>query len=288
MRKIAVSVLSTTLVFSALCDMAVAADSVTMQTDVSTSAPTGNQSLSDERLRIISEKQRLNAEKLRLLEEEQKLNAEEMKLRGESPIVETATPTTEHAEPVVVDERQKPETGVHTHDGFFLRLAPGFGFVSGKEEVGNNSLQMSASGGLFNFGVGGAITENLILHFDASSVSVEDPTVKINGKEYSSSNTTASSTLLGVGLTYYFPSNSYLTVAVGQAVSKVKVNGDEYSTEKGYGVNVMLGQEWWVSDNWGLGIAGQFLYTSCPDNVGTVKPDFNTTSYGVMLSATYN
>jgi hypothetical protein len=241
------------------------------------------QNANAEKLRLLSEKRRINQEKMKLLDEQQKLNTEEMNLKGLEAPVNTVSP----AETSSITPAQKH--GVHMHDGFFLRLAPGIGSMSASEEVGSNKLEVSGVGGLFNFAIGGAITENFIIHFDASSVSVKDPTIKVNGTSVSTKDTTVSTTLIGGGFTYYFPSNAYMTAAVGQSEAKVKSNGTEETSDKGFGVNIMLGKEWWVSDNWGLGIAGQFLYTSCPVNAGSnTKVDYNTTSFGVLFSATYN
>lgn len=177
----------------------------------------------------------------------------------------------------------------HKHDGFFLRLAPGIGVAVTSENIGNNKLQMSGSSGIFNIAIGGAVAENVILHLDLSGVTVTDPKVKFNGQTQTTATSEAATSLTGVGLTYYFPSNMYLTGAVGMAKSTNKAFGKEYSTDRGYGVNLMLGKEWWVSDNWGLGVAGQFLYAVCPDKpVAGVTPDVKTTAFGVLFSATYN
>lgn len=176
----------------------------------------------------------------------------------------------------------------HRHEGFFLRLAPGIGVMNSSEDVSSGTLKASGTSGLFNFAIGGAIKENLILHFDASGVSVTDPTVKLNGAS-TTANGDFSTSLIGIGLTNYFDSNVYLTAAVGIAKSKFKSNGITYETDNGYGVNLMLGKEWMVSNKWGLGIATQFLYTSCPDPLGNgTETDLNTTSFGVLFSATYN
>ena len=176
----------------------------------------------------------------------------------------------------------------HKHEGFFLRLAPGVGVMNSSEDVGSGSMKSSGTSGLFNLGIGGAIRENLILHFDASAASVNDPKVKLNGAT-ATANGDLSTTLMGIGLTNYFDSNIYLTGAVGIAKTKFETNGNTYETDSGYGVNLMVGKEWMVSEKWGLGLAAQFLYTSCPDDLGNgKKTDFNTTSFGVLFSATYN
>lgn len=177
----------------------------------------------------------------------------------------------------------------YVHDGFFLRIAPGIGWNNTESESGGTTLKMSGVSGLFNFAIGGAVSQDLILHLDLSGVSTSDPTVKLNGTDISSNYSSSSTSLLGLGMTYYFPSNFYLTGAVGMAKSSNKGYGSTNETDTGYGANVMVGKEWWVSDDWGIGIAGQFLYTNCPDKPSPAgKPDVESTSFGVLFSATYN
>jgi hypothetical protein len=175
----------------------------------------------------------------------------------------------------------------HKHDGFFLRLAPGLGGFSASETLGTNELEVSGRNGLFNFSIGGALTENLILHLDTSGMSSSDPTIKMNGQS-GTTNGKLSTSVIGVGLTSYFSSNVYLTGAIGIARTTYKSNGSTFETDSGWGINLMLGKEWWVSENWGLGVAGQFLYTTCPDPVGNgTTVDLITTSLGVLFSTTY-
>lgn len=184
---------------------------------------------------------------------------------------------------------EKASAEAYVHDGFFLRLAPGFGWNVTSSETGGTKLELSGVSGLFNFAIGAAVSQDLILHLDISGVSTSDPKLTINGTEQPSNVTSSTTSLAGIGMTYYFPSNFYLTGAVGIAKSKNESGGNEYSTDTGYGVNIMAGKEWWVTDNWGLGIAGQFLYTNCPDKeIAGVTPDVKSTSFGILLSATYN
>lgn len=184
---------------------------------------------------------------------------------------------------------EKASAEAYVHDGFFLRVAPGFGWNTTSQDTGGNDVELSGVSGLFNLAIGGAVAQDLILHLDVSGVSTSDPKLKVNGKEQASDISSSTTTLAAIGLTYYFPSNFYVTGAVGIAKSKNEAGGIEYTTDNGYGVNLMVGKEWWVSDNWGLGIAGQLLYTNCPDKeLNGVSPDVKSTSFGILLSATYN
>ncbi|MDD2897547.1 MAG: hypothetical protein PHI31_02420 [Desulfuromonadaceae bacterium] len=184
---------------------------------------------------------------------------------------------------------EKVYAEAYVHDGFFLRLAPGFGWNTTSSDSGGNSLKMTGASGIFNFAIGGAVAQDLILHLDVTGVNTPDPKVTSNGNQLSSNVTSASTSLAGIGVTYYFPTNIYATGSLGIAESKYESNGIEYKTDKGLGANVMVGKEWWVSDDWGLGIAGLFLYTNCPaKSVAGARPDVKSTTIGVLFSATYN
>ena len=66
-------------------------------------------------------------------------------------------------------------------------------------------------------------------------------------------------------------------------------------TESGWGFSLSLGKEWWVSENWGLGLAG-FVYHSRTTGED-ISFDYETyqrpytvdnTVIGIMFSATYH
>jgi hypothetical protein len=53
-------------------------------------------------------------------------------------------------------------------------------------------------------------------------------------------------------------------------------------------MNLMVGKEWWVSTNWGLGVAGQIMYMSIKDKEIIEEKDMTFASFGVLFTATYN
>ena len=182
--------------------------------------------------------------------------------------------------------------GVEQHDGFMLRLTIGLGYGSGTESVPVvGDVQLSGPSGFFSLDIGGALVDNLVLHGRLSDMVVASPTVSINDEELGEAND-ASLTfyLFGAGLTYYvMPANVYLTGVVGIAKASADNGTDEASSTKaGFGFEGDIGKEWWVSDNWGLGIAGRFTFASVPDEV---TPGDSITlqalGFGVLFSATY-
>lgn len=174
----------------------------------------------------------------------------------------------------------------YKHDGFFLRLAPGVGLFSGEENYDGNKIKIDGESGVFGISIGGALSENLILHADLLGVSTADPKVKYNGYK-ATLDGDVSTSIFGIGITTYFSSNLYLSGSIGFAKTKLDGNGFEGETDRGFGFIGMVGKEWWVSENWGLGVAGQFMYASCPDE-GEGSGDLSTTSVAILFSATYN
>jgi hypothetical protein len=173
----------------------------------------------------------------------------------------------------------------NVHDGFFLRLHLGGGFTSIK---GNGN---KISGGSVSLGValGGALAENLIL-FGNFFLSVADsPDVTESGVTLTAS---GSATLggFGAGLTYYFmPVNIYISGALAAMVFQTAdADGNNlYSSDTGLGFQGMVGKEWWVSPEWGLGVAAELTVASMKDkNVSSIS--WTGSSFSLVFSSTFN
>jgi hypothetical protein len=54
----------------------------------------------------------------------------------------------------------------------------------------------------------------------------------------------------------------------------------------------LVGKEWWVSDNWGLGLSGQMVPGTFrgkdPDLTLGLVPSWKATAFSLLFSATYN
>ena len=115
--------------------------------------------------------------------------------------------------------------------------------------------------------------------------------MEINGKKIGEADVELTISNIGIGATYYImPTNVYLAGSIALAGGSLKSGRVTIETDTGYGINVAIGKEWWVSDNWGIGVAGQLFHTVLPDeNVITGEVyDLKTTSLGIFFSATFN
>jgi hypothetical protein len=177
--------------------------------------------------------------------------------------------------------------GVHTHDGFFLRLEPGFGYQKASASEGGNDASFSGAAGHLSVSIGGAPKENLIIAGNLFSTAAVDPKAEVNGVERDTEDLTVGLAGIGPQLTWYFmPANVYVSGTLAMTRLTVDNDGEEGETEAGIGGRLAIGKEWWVSNQWGLGVAGYGLFSSNEDKDG--GPRWRTWSAGVTFSATYN
>jgi len=177
------------------------------------------------------------------------------------------------------------------HDGFYLHMQIGGGGtrVSGTDAFGES---VKISGGSLSIGIalGGAITPNLIVFGTLFFSGLGMPDVSVGGFASGTSNGSAVVTGIGPGVAYYLePFNVYFSGTLGaMAFEMDDVNGNAiYQTKAGIGCQILVGKEWWISQDWGLGVAGEFVGASMKD-----KSDngitWSATAFSLLFSTTYN
>ena len=186
----------------------------------------------------------------------------------------------------------------YTHDGFFLNFALGFGY-QGLDYEGEDEeafYEASASGLAFDmsYRIGGRIAPFTVLHATVLRVSnlselEADITVKGKTESFSTSDYIAAMYLYGIGVTYFIPPhNYYVSGSVGTALFTME-DDDDYikaSSSLGIGFQLLAGKEWWISENWGIGIAVAMSYGSADDKDDTGE----MSAFGInfFITATYN
>jgi hypothetical protein len=181
--------------------------------------------------------------------------------------------------------------GYHEHDGFYLRLTMGLGYLNTSVPMSEDRGTLYGVAGSFAAAFGGTIAPNLIIYGEISGMSATDPEFSYRGTSITQKDLTFSMITFGPGLAYYLqPANVYFSGSVGFGYF-VFENNDDYDwnsnrneTDLGFGFSTTMGKEWWVTADWGLGVAAQF-------QMATAKSyDNRFTGYGLalMLSATYN
>jgi len=164
----------------------------------------------------------------------------------------------------------------------FLRLDGGLGGVRADDAL--NDVTLSGGSVFFSLDVGGAVAPNLALHGRLAINSMFEPAISSGGEGLGAlDNTSLSFTLLGVGLTYYLPSNFYFTGVLGLSRASFEFYGDEYDVLNGIGFQGDFGYEWPLGGDWGIGIGARL-------ELNAVRGDsekLSTAGLGILASLTY-
>jgi hypothetical protein len=175
----------------------------------------------------------------------------------------------------------------HRHDGFYLRFFLGLGYTS--MNLDDADLTVSGAGGAFGIAAGFAVSDNLIVFAEIFDDIAVNPKVEQGGSSIDTEDVNAGVVAIGAGIAYYIqPSNMYVsgTLSLGQLT--VQQDGEEIGeSDFGPGVSLMVGKEWWVSNNWGLGVALQ-LYAGSMKDSEDGGPTWKTTAAAIVGSATFN
>ena len=195
---------------------------------------------------------------------------------------------------VSAQQQQPANPTAHRHLGFALRLELGYAYDSMSTDVpGFGSLKLSGGGAGFAVAVGGAISENFILGFQAWDGIASKPTVELSGVGSGTASGNAGVVGYGVLLNWYLaPSNVYLYATPSATrLTVTNESGGTTSTatsEWGFGLRLGIGKEWWVSDHWGVGVTAWYGYSSNKDSSASGAPTWTTNAFGINFSATYN
>ena len=180
-----------------------------------------------------------------------------------------------------------PQSTARRHKGFFLRMDGGVGYAGSSASQLGYTASLSGASSQFGVAIGGAVAENVILAGDIWGGVIYSPSVTVNGVTRTRS---SSASLVGFGphFTYYFmPANVYLSLTPSLTIVSLTYDGTSANTKAGFGSKIALGKEWWVGDHWGLGVAGQFMFSFNVDE-GTNPPTWSSFAGGVAFSATLN
>jgi hypothetical protein len=169
------------------------------------------------------------------------------------------------------------------HEGLFLRGTLGLGGITADDDL--NDLTLRGGAVFFSLDVGGSLGRNLALHGRYSLNSMFEPSVSSSSGDDLGDldDVSLRFQLLGLGLTYYLPSNLYLTGVLGLSRASFEVYGDEYDALNGIGFQGDIGYEWPIGGDFGLGIAARLDLNS----VSGDDEKLQTAGLGILVSLTY-
>lgn len=186
------------------------------------------------------------------------------------------------------DAETAPST-VTSHTGLFTRLTVGFG--GSRIAADRDDASLGGIAAVYDLAVGYSIKPRLAVHVSYFGARAMAPTLEVDGNEVEPKDGAESSLNgVGVGLTYYLPSNLYLSPALGLGI----IEGVDAKPAKrdvlnaGFAAGLTVGYEWMLGDAWGLGAAASGYYFRAQDNDGPTDQAWQGFAVGPSLSVTYN
>jgi hypothetical protein len=180
--------------------------------------------------------------------------------------------------------------GFHQHDGFFARGHFGIGATSLSSSRGGVKTTLSGGGVAMGGAVGGVVAHDLILYGAFFATDVGNPNLEVGGTSTPTNVGEIGFGGFGPGVAYYFePLNLYLSGTLGLCAFHVRDgSGDRLGSSKtGLAFELAVGKEWWVSHDWGLGIAADVVGGSMKDQDDPTLT-WSAGALSLLFSATYN
>lgn len=193
-------------------------------------------------------------------------------------------------------QAQAPARGAGVHDGFYLRLATGFGaYNEGIRRAGQDrETRVNGIATVGELAIGGAIRPGFILGGGvwSSTVLASDRTVRGTTPPAEVLDTRGEFSLIGPFVDYYPDATQGLHFqgAIGLANVRGFGNGDDDPVALGGGLMLGIGYEWWVSEEWSLGVLGRLAVGAATGTDNTDKRWYHTVGAtpSALFTATYN
>jgi hypothetical protein len=184
-------------------------------------------------------------------------------------------------------------TGARRHERFFMRLhlGPSLVFASTTSEDEGEELTVGGGGASFQIALGYNLIPNLVLYGEVFDDVTVSPSAKSGDDEEELEDVSFGMIGLGAGLAYYFPRNFFVSAAASLPTLRIEYRGDDgaetsHDTDPGLGVNLVLGREFWIADDWALGAAVHAFFGSVP--AAQWDGSWTVGALGAGLSITYD
>jgi hypothetical protein len=175
-----------------------------------------------------------------------------------------------------------------THDGFYLQMAIGPGYLSASAEQGPMEVSFGGATVSSHLMIGGSLMPGLVLGGGFINDYAFSPSYKLNDQEPVGLDD-VSLYLISIGAFVDFYPNPtkglHFQGFAGWGGLESSSNGNSGGSDPtGLVVTVGAGYEWWVAKEWGVGILGRFGYA--PLSLNDVS--YSTISPALLATFTYN
>ncbi|MEO7034657.1 MAG: hypothetical protein ABI548_12180 [Polyangiaceae bacterium] len=184
-----------------------------------------------------------------------------------------------------------------THDGFYFRGATGLGYLKSSlsiEAPGFGSISGGSVSGLaigFDAWFGGSPIPGLAIGGGLTSYDVPSPSLKVGGQSQTT-NSHLMLSIVGAFGDYYFNPNQGLhaeaLVGFGVLSAQDSQGNTSSNDPSGLALGLGFGNDWWVSDEWSIGVLGRFIYAPLSYSAGGATAKYSTITPALMATFTFH
>lgn len=182
-----------------------------------------------------------------------------------------------------------------THDGFYLQIAPGLGYVSDsatiKTPIVSLDYKISGIGGSGSLLFGGTLFPGFVLGGGFQGGSFPKPTFEVGGTSSKGTGTLQISTI-GPFVDYYLDPRAGLHfqgfLGFGVVSAQSADGRASQNNPSGLALSVGLGHDWFVSDAWSIGVMGRLQYLSAKYEVNSSSDTHSVIVPAVLATFTYH
>ncbi len=201
-------------------------------------------------------------------------------------------PESDSPPPANTNASTNADANVHTssarlHDGFYFRGAVGFGTLASGSVTppgGGGDVKLAGSGPAVELAFGGTLSSGLVVGGGIYGMSIGSPSYSRNSASVDGGAALVST--VGPFIDWYpNPAGGFhFQVSIGWAIlsagkgSKTPTYPARDQSGNGFALLGGAGYEWWIADQWSLGVIARVQYAS-----GSVKGDGDTDSTSVSL-----
>ena len=163
--------------------------------------------------------------------------------------------------------------GAETHDGFFLRIGLGIAGIGlrrdgeveggGASTVDTGQSRVIGGGTAGELSIGGTPARGLVVSGTILSHTIAEPTLKRDGSDDVDLGGPLNFGILGASVDWYpSPTGGFHaggTLGIAWAVAETPAGSDfDDIGGAGLGASLGAGYDWWVGEEWSLGVLGRF------------------------------
>ena len=182
-------------------------------------------------------------------------------------------------------------SGAMRHDqGIFIRPQIGFGNIAAEIKADGGTQTVDGLASSIGLSLGGVVSEGLVLHGTFATSSIPGAEVDGGAPITTEQDRSFSVTSLGFGMTYYTPDNLWFSAGLAPHVMTLSTSSsncdatdcpqDKTTDDYGMGLRAGVGYEWWVNDDWAIGLG--------VEGFGAGGSDITAYGMTTMFTATFN